>query len=34
VTWAVSRPAHVNIGEIVLTPTAQASVSKVSRRTS
>jgi len=33
VTWAVSRPAHVNIGEIVLTPTAQASVSKVSRRT-
>jgi hypothetical protein len=32
VTWAVNRPAHINIGEIVLTPVAQASVSKVSRR--
>ena len=31
VTWAVNRPAHVNIGEIVLTPVAQASVSKVHR---
>jgi len=32
VTWAVNRPAHVNIGEIVLTPVAQASVSKVHRQ--
>ena len=32
VTWAVNRPPHVNIGEIVLTPVAQASVSKVSRK--
>ena len=31
VTWAATRPAHVNIHEILLTPTAQASVSKVVR---
>jgi 3-hydroxy acid dehydrogenase/malonic semialdehyde reductase len=32
VIWAVNRPAHVNISEIVLTPVAQASVSKVHRQ--
>jgi 3-hydroxy acid dehydrogenase/malonic semialdehyde reductase len=32
VLWAATRPAHVNIGEIVLTPTAQASLTKVARK--
>jgi NADP-dependent 3-hydroxy acid dehydrogenase YdfG len=31
VVWAATRPAHVNISEIVLTPTAQASLTKVHR---
>jgi NADP-dependent 3-hydroxy acid dehydrogenase YdfG len=31
VLWAATRPAHVNIGEIVLTPVAQASLTKVTR---
>lgn len=31
VLWAVSRPAHVNIDEIVLKPLAQASATKVAR---
>ena len=31
VTWAATRPAHVHIHEILLTPIAQASVSKVVR---
>ena len=31
VVWAATRPAHVNIVEIVLTPTAQASLGKVAR---
>jgi NADP-dependent 3-hydroxy acid dehydrogenase YdfG len=31
IVWAVTRPAHVNISEIVLTPTAQASLTKVHR---
>ena len=30
--WAATRPAHVHIHEILVTPTAQASVSKVIRR--
>ena len=33
IVWAATRPAHVNIVEIVLTPTAQASLSKVARST-
>jgi NADP-dependent 3-hydroxy acid dehydrogenase YdfG len=32
VVWAATRPAHVNISEIVLTPTAQSSLTKVHRR--
>lgn len=32
VIWACTRPAHVNICEIVLTPTAQASLTKVHRQ--
>ena len=32
VLWAVSRPPHVNVGEIVLWPTDQASVSVLNRR--
>ena len=32
VIWACTRPGHVNIGEIVLTPTAQASLTKVHRK--
>lgn len=31
ILFAVSRPAHVNIGEIVLWPTAQASTTRVTR---
>jgi NADP-dependent 3-hydroxy acid dehydrogenase YdfG len=29
IVWAATRPAHVNISEVVLTPTAQASLTKV-----
>jgi len=29
ILWAATRPAHVNISEVVLTPTAQASLTKV-----
>jgi len=32
ITWAVNRPAHVNIGEIVLTPVAQSAIGKIHRR--
>lgn len=32
IVWAVGRPGHVNIQEIVLYPTAQASVTMVQRR--
>ncbi|TMA21816.1 MAG: SDR family NAD(P)-dependent oxidoreductase [Deltaproteobacteria bacterium] len=31
IVWAATRPAHVNISELVLTPTAQASLTKVHR---
>ena len=31
IVWAATRPPHVNISEIVLTPTAQASLTKVHR---
>jgi 3-hydroxy acid dehydrogenase / malonic semialdehyde reductase len=31
IVWAVTRPAHVNISELVMTPTAQASLTKVHR---
>jgi len=31
ITWAVTRPAHVNVGEIVLWPTDQASTRDVKR---
>src|SRR5207248_2444514 len=32
IVWAATRPPHVNIGEIVMTPTAQASLTKVARK--
>lgn len=32
ITFCVSRPAHVNIGELVVTPTQQASPFVLSRR--
>jgi NADP-dependent 3-hydroxy acid dehydrogenase YdfG len=32
ILWALTRPAHVNVGEIVLWASAQASVSSVHRR--
>ena len=32
IAWAVSRPPHVNVGEIVLWPTRQASVTHFDRR--
>jgi len=32
IVWVATRPAHVNIAELVLTPTAQASLTKVHRR--
>lgn len=32
ILWALTRPAHVNVGELVLWPTAQASVTSVARR--
>jgi 3-hydroxy acid dehydrogenase/malonic semialdehyde reductase len=31
IVWAATRPPHVNISELVLTPTAQASLTKVHR---
>ena len=31
IVWCVKRPSHVNISEMVLTPTAQSSLSKVHR---
>jgi NADP-dependent 3-hydroxy acid dehydrogenase YdfG len=31
IVWAATRPSHVNISEIVMTPTAQASLTKVHR---
>jgi 3-hydroxy acid dehydrogenase/malonic semialdehyde reductase len=31
IVWVCTRPAHVNISELVLTPTAQASLTKVHR---
>lgn len=31
IIWAASRPAHVNIDQIVLKPTAQARVDKIHR---
>ncbi len=33
ILWAVTRPAHVNVGEIVLWPADQASTTVVRRRT-
>ena len=32
ILWCVNRPAHVNIQEVVLYPTAQASPTLLSRR--
>ena len=32
ILWALTRPAHVNVGELVLWPTAQASTTSVNRR--
>jgi 3-hydroxy acid dehydrogenase / malonic semialdehyde reductase len=32
IVWVATRPPHVNISEMVLTPTAQASLTKVHRR--
>ncbi|MFL5361770.1 MAG: SDR family NAD(P)-dependent oxidoreductase [Myxococcales bacterium] len=32
VVWVATRPAHVNISEVVLTPTDQAGLTKVHRR--
>jgi NADP-dependent 3-hydroxy acid dehydrogenase YdfG len=32
VTWAITRPAHVNVDLLVLRPRAQASNSKVHRK--
>ena len=31
IAWVASRPAHVNVGELVLWPTAQASTTRVER---
>jgi NADP-dependent 3-hydroxy acid dehydrogenase YdfG len=31
IVWVATRPAHVNVSELVLTPTAQASLTKVHR---
>jgi 3-hydroxy acid dehydrogenase/malonic semialdehyde reductase len=31
IVWAATRPSHVNISEVVLTPVAQASLTKVHR---
>jgi NADP-dependent 3-hydroxy acid dehydrogenase YdfG len=31
IVWAATRPPHVNISEVVLTPTAQASLTKIHR---
>ena len=32
IVWAATRPAHVNISEILLTPVSQASLTKVTRK--
>jgi NADP-dependent 3-hydroxy acid dehydrogenase YdfG len=32
IRWVVTRPRHVNVGELVLWPTAQASTTRVERR--
>jgi NADP-dependent 3-hydroxy acid dehydrogenase YdfG len=32
ILWVLTRPPHVNVGELVLWPTAQASTTKVHRR--
>ena len=32
IRWVVTRPRHVNVGELVLWPTAQASTTQVKRR--
>ena len=32
IAWALTRPEHVNVGEIVLWPTDQASTTQVARR--
>jgi NADP-dependent 3-hydroxy acid dehydrogenase YdfG len=34
VVWAVTRPPHVNVGEVVLWASAQASTTSVARRAS
>jgi NADP-dependent 3-hydroxy acid dehydrogenase YdfG len=34
IVWSVTRPAHVSIQSMVLTPTAQASAYVVTRKTS
>ena len=31
IAWVATRPAHVNISEVVMTPVAQASLTKVHR---
>ena len=31
IVWAATRPAHVNVAEIILTPTAQSSVTMLHR---
>ena len=31
IVWVCTRPAHVNVSDLVLTPTAQASLTKVHR---
>jgi 3-hydroxy acid dehydrogenase / malonic semialdehyde reductase len=31
VLWVATRPAHVNIAEIIMTPTAQSSVTMIAR---
>ncbi len=32
VVWCASRPAHVNVAEVILTPTAQSSVTLIQRQ--
>ncbi|TAJ18573.1 MAG: oxidoreductase, partial [Planctomycetota bacterium] len=32
IAWVLTRPPHVNVGELVLWPTAQASTTKVHRK--
>ena len=31
IAWVATRPSHVNISEVVMTPVAQASLTKVHR---